>query len=370
MALADLRSRTSVKWRTYPDDVLPLWVAEMDVLPAPAVVDAVQRAVASGDTGYPVPRTYLDAVVRWYDRAFGVTVDPGRTMIAADVMTGVEHVLRAATAPEAGVVITTPVYPPFHSAVGDAGRRLVTASLTDEGRLDLGTIDDALVAAGAGSAVLLSNPHNPSGAVHTRDELAAVLRLAHARGARVVADEIHAPLVLPGAGFTSVLDVPGGERAVVVTSAAKGWNLAGFKAAAIIAGDEATDVMAAIPEVVAFHASHIAVIAQVAALDDGEQWRAALVRDLDANRTLLGELIAEHLPGVGYRWPASTYLAWLDCRGLGLGDDPAAAFRQRGRVALNSGRTFGAEGAGFVRLNYATSPEILQEAVRRMAAAL
>jgi cystathionine beta-lyase len=204
-------------------------------------------------------------------------------------------------------------------------------------------------------------------------------------------DEIHAPLVLPGARFTPYLSVPGSEDAFALTSASKGWNLAGLKAALAIAGPEAAADLRRMPEEVSHGPSHLGIIAHTAAYRDGQYWLEALIRGLDTNRTLLGKLVATHLPGIGYQAPEGTYLAWLDCRSLGLDTDPGAEvgagvddgelpvvsdlagpaqmFLDRARVALSSGHVFGRGGAGHVRLNFATSPAILTEAVTRMGRA-
>jgi cystathionine beta-lyase len=200
---------------------------------------------------------------------------------------------------------------------------------------------------------------------------------------RVIADEIHAPLVLPGAAFVPYLSVPGAENAFSLVSASKGWNLAGLKAALAVAGPAAADDLRRMPEEVGHGASHLGVIAQTAALREGGEWLDGLLSGLDDNRRLFGDLLAEHLPDVGYRPPQGTYLAWLDCRRLGIEDDarsalgptgplsgPAAVFLEHGRVALAPGSAFGTGGSGHVRLNLATPPEVLTEAVRRMAAAL
>jgi cystathionine beta-lyase len=220
--------------------------------------------------------------------------------------------------------------------------------------------------------------------VHTANELAAVAALANAYGVRVVADEIHAPLVLPGAAFVPFLSVPGAESGFSLISASKGWNLAGLKAGLAVAGPAAVEDLRRMPEEVGHGASHLGVIAHTAALRAGGDWLDAVLVGLAENRRLFGELLAEHLPAAGYRPPQGTYLAWLDCRPLGLDDDggparpgptdvmswPAAVFLERGRVALSPGSAFGTGGAGHVRLNLATSGEVLTEAVRRMASAV
>jgi cysteine-S-conjugate beta-lyase len=165
------------------------------------------------------------------------------------------------------------------------------------------------------------------------------------------------------------LTVPGGGSGIALHSASKGWNLAGIKAALAVAGPDAVADLARMPEVVWHGASHLGVIAHAAALTGGGAWLDDLLASLARNVALLDGLLAEHLPQVRYRPNQGTYLAWLDCRGLGLGGDPAGVFLERGRVALVPGPGFGTGGAGFVRLNLATSPEILTDAVRRMAAA-
>ncbi|WP_189875958.1 MalY/PatB family protein [Streptomyces bluensis] len=374
LSLEELRRRTSMKWRTYPEDVLPLWVAEMDVPLAEPVVRAIGEAVALGDTGYPAGTAYAEALAGFARERWGWDGPAAeRTAIVPDVMLGIVEMLKLVSGPGDPVVVNSPVYPPFYQFVGNMGRPVVEAPLGVDGRIDFAVLESAFreVAEQADQPVyLLCSPHNPTGTVHTADELTRVARLARTYGVRVVADEIHAPIVAAGASFVPYLSVPGGESGLSVMSASKAWNLAGLKAALAIAGPDAADDLARLPEEVGHGPSHVGVIAHTAALREGGDWLDAVLSGLDENRRLLAELLAEHLPAVRYAPAQATYLAWLDCRELGLGDDPAAVFLERGRVALSSGTDFGTGGAGFVRLNLATSPELITEAVRRMAAAL
>lgn len=373
-SLHQLRRRTSMKWRTYDPDVLPLWVAEMDVPLAEPVARALHEAIRASDTGYPVARTYTDALAVFTRDRWGWELPSERTALVPDVMLGIVELMKLITRPGDPVVVNSPVYTPFYQFLTHLDRRVVEAPLTPDGRLDPATLRSAFARAtgtrGTRAAYLLCNPHNPTGTVHTAAELAEATRLAAAHGVRVVADEIHAPLVLPGARHTPYLTVPGTERAFSVMSASKGWNLAGLNAALAVAGADAADELAAMPEEVSHGPSHLGVIAHAAALRHGTGWLDALLAGLDENRRLLARLLADRLPEVRYLPGEGTFLAWLDCRALGLGDDPAAAFLERGRVALNSGPAFGTGGAGYARLNLATSPEILTEAVRRMASAV
>ncbi|MFN8167903.1 MAG: aminotransferase class I/II-fold pyridoxal phosphate-dependent enzyme [Candidatus Nanopelagicales bacterium] len=368
LSLAELRARTSVKWTMYDADVLPLWVAEMDAMPPASVVEAVTAAMTSGNTGYPSPRpTYAEAFARVAARRWGWEVDVAATSVAADVINAMRYLVTELAPPGGAVVIPAPVYPPFFMVVEEAGRTVVPAPLSPDHRLDAGAIDRALAESGA-TVVLLCSPHNPTGTVHTADELAAVDAVARARGATVVVDEIHALLVPQGTTFTPYLTVA--EHGLVVTSASKAYNLAGLKAGIVLAGPASAGVVSALPESVHYGASLLGCIAHEAAWDGGDAWIDAVNASIRANAGHLAGLLAERLPRAHLVEPASTYLAWVDCRDLGLGDDPAAAFLERGRVALNSGPTFGPGGAGHARINIAASRSTLAEAVDRMAASL
>ncbi|MDX3383860.1 pyridoxal phosphate-dependent aminotransferase [Streptomyces niveiscabiei] len=372
--LGRLRRRTSMKWRTYPRDVLPMWVAEMDVDLAEPVARALTDAVALGDTGYPVGTAYAEALAGFAGKRWGwegLAVE--RTAIVPDVMLGVVEMLKLVSDPGDSVVVNSPVYTPFYQFLGNMDRTVVEAPLSADDRLDLAVLEETfarLAAEGGRPAYLLCSPHNPTGTLHTAEELTAVAALASRYGVRVVADEIHAPVVAAGAAFVPYLGVPGAESGLSLMSASKAWNLAGLKAAIAVAGPGAGDDLARLPEEVGHGPSHLGVIAHTAALRDGGEWLDAVLAGLDENRRLLAGLLARHLPAVRYTPAQATYLAWLDCRALGLGDDPADVFLRRGRVALNSGPAFGTGGAGFVRMNLATSPENVAEGVRRMAAAL
>ncbi len=371
LSLDELRRRTSMKWFRYPADVLPLWVAEMDVRLAEPIERALHDAVAAGDTGYPDGRDYAEAAAGFAsDRWAWTGLDPARTAPVADVMTGIVEMIRLVSDPGDPVVINPPVYPPFFGFVQHAERAIVEAPLGDDGRLDLDALGMVFERASFGGrrvTYLLCNPQNPTAVVHTRAELEAVARLAAEHRVRVVVDEIHAPLA--GPEFVPYLSVDGTDDAYSLVSASKAWNLAGAKAAVAVGGPATTDELARLPEIVSHGPSQLGVIAGVAALTEGRDWLDALRADLDDNRTLLDRLLAEHLPDVRWVRGPGTYLAWLDFRALDLGDDPAAAILDQGRVALEPGPDFG-HGAGFARLNYGTTPEILEMAIERMTKAI
>lgn len=367
LTLDQLRRRTSIKWRDYAPDVLPLWVAEMDVLIAEPIVRAMNDAISSGDLGYPHGTSYATAYADFAAARWGWDgVDAARTSLVADVMTGIVELLSLVSEPGDPVVVNPPVYPPFFGFIEHARRTAVHAPLGADGRLDLESLEAAFIKAGAERrpvTYLLCNPQNPTATVHTAGELAGIAALAETYGVRVIVDEIHGPLV--PRGFVPYLSVPGTANAFSLASASKAWNLAGIKAALVVAGEGAADDLTRLPEVVGHGPSHLGAIAHAAAYREGQPWLDALHADLADNRALLAELLTEHLPDVRWHLPSAMFLTWLDCRALGLGDDPAEVFLERGRVALNSGLPFG-RGAGHVRLNYATTPEILTEAIERM----
>lgn len=360
--------RTSVKWRVFGPDVLPAWVAEMDASACPAVVDAVGAAMARGDTGYTWIEPYADAFAGFAADRWGWATDPRAMVSVPDVMIGVLEMLRLFTSRGDAVVVSPPVYTAFYGFIEGYDRRVVEAPLVD-GRLSETELDRAFGAAtvgGARAAYLLCNPHNPTGTVHTRAELAMLARVAQAHGVRVVADEIHAPLVHEGARFVPYLSVTGAERAITIASASKAWNLAGLKCALAIPGAAAVADLARMPEVATHGASHVAAIAHTAALTDGRDWLDQLLVELDTNRRAVASRLGADLPAVGYRLPEATYLAWLDFRRAGLGDEPAELLVERGRVALSRGLDYGSAGRGFARLNFATSPEVLGEVLDRV----
>ena len=368
LSVEELRAHGSIKWRQYDADVLPLWIAEMDAMPPQPVVAELVAMATSGDLGYPPLGTaYAAGLLDIASRRWGWEFDLELTSACADVITGVARAIGVATRAGETVVVPTPVYPPLLMLPAEAGREVAQVPCTPEGRLDLAALDVALASPSA-TALLLCSPHNPTGVVHTADELRAVAALASEHGVTVIVDEIHALLVPSGTAFVPWLSVA--DAGLVVTSASKAYNLAGLKAGVVIAGPASASLRAGFPESMPYGASYVGQRTHLAAWSGGDDWLEAVNAAVVDNAGYLDELLAAELPGVVYRRPESTYLAWLDCRALGLGDDPAAAFLERGRVALNSGPTFGDAGRGFVRLNLAASRTTLADAVHRMATSL
>jgi cystathionine beta-lyase len=369
-----LRTRTSEKWRAYPSDVLPMFVAEMDYPLAPQIADALRAAIDRSDTGYvdprdPAPREAFAAFAR---DSWGWSPDPERMGITTDVSVVIVETLRRLAAPGDGVIITPPVYPPFFDLIPEAGARVVEVPLRDDGTaysLDLDGIDRALAAGARG--VLLCNPHNPLGLVHTRDELAELSRIVARHDGFVVSDEIHAPLTHPGVAFTPYLTVSDAarEHGIAVTAATKAFNLAGLKAAFIVAESERmAQLVRGLPDEVTFRTGHLGLLATRVGFADAREWLAETIASIVANVELLEAQLTAKLPEARLTRPAASYLAWIDLSAYGWGDDPASVLLERSRLALSNGPAFGREGRGHVRLNLACAPELVIEAVDRMAA--
>ncbi|MGJ0202556.1 aminotransferase class I/II-fold pyridoxal phosphate-dependent enzyme [Leucobacter sp. gxy201] len=408
--------RTSLKWTRFAADVLPLFVAEMDFAVAPVIRRTLVERIEASDTGYldgpgPLAAAFADFCRdRW-----AWTVPHDHVHLATDVATGVVEALRVLR-PEGGrIAVPVPTYPGFFemleevpfdvvevplredAAVGNdagAGPAAVAAGLPAgaiaPARLDLAALEREFAGSGLGTglasgtgsgsgsgagidALILCNPHNPHGTVHTRDELAELARLAARYDVLVVSDEIHAPLTHAGETFVPFAPIAAaaGALSVTVTSASKGWNLAGGKCSVIVAADErANEGLKRLPPETVTRASILGLHANVSAFADGRDWLDRAIAQIERNDALLGELVAEHLPGVRRTKPAAGYLAWLDFRGTALGERAYERILDEGRVAFGDGLHFGGEGAGHVRVNLACAPATLREAVRRVAAVL
>jgi cysteine-S-conjugate beta-lyase len=370
--LESLRRRRSEKWTAFPTDVLPSHMAEMDFRLAPPIEEVLVAAVQEGDVGYAPARGSLlaEAFAAFAERRWGWSVDPAGVVAVPDVMVGVAELLRVLTPEGAGVVINPPVYPPFYSVIAETGRRVVEASLlpADEPRrLPLEAIRAAF--RDGARSMLLCNPHNPTGYVADEDEVRDLAAIVSAHDAVLLSDEIHAPLTMPGVSHVPAASVV--EDAITLTSATKAWNLAGLKCGLAVAQSPHTrGALDRLPVDLHDRVGLLGVIASETAFADGDEWLDELRIYIAETRRRLPDLLGRHAPGVRSDPAQATYLAWLDFRSTGLGDDPAPALVERGRVALLPGPRFGDAGRGFARLNLGTSYELVEEAVRRIGRAL
>lgn len=374
--LDHLRGVGGLKWTLFPDTI-GAFVAEMDFGTAPVVTQALHDAIDRSQFGYLPPSLALEmgeAVSTWQRDRYGWDVPAQHIHPIADVIKGLEIAIEHYSEPGSAVILPTPGYMPFLDVPGMLGREVVQLPLlqTEDGAaMDL----EGLAAAfrrGAGLLVLV-NPYNPVGRVFTTSELTAISEVVAAHGGRVFADEIHAPLVYADATHVpyASLSATTGAHTVTAISASKAWNLPGLKCAQLIITSEADAAIWAKIEFFASHgASTLGVIANTVAYADGGPWLDEVIGYLDQNRARLVELVAEHLPGVVFSPPQGTYIAWLDCRPLGLDESAADFFLREAGVALTDGITCGAAGEGFVRFIFATPRPILEQAVVSMGRAL
>jgi cystathionine beta-lyase len=384
ITIGELRARGSVKWSRGGPDAIGAWLAEMDFGAAPAIEAALIDVIRRADFGYLSDRVtaeMADACARWQADQYGWVVDPVRIRPLPDVITGLQAAITVFSRPGSPVILPTPAYMPFLTVTASLGREVIQVPMrtaAEGGRpvLDLAGLDAAFKR--GGHLLILCNPCNPVGRVYDAAELAAVADVVAANNGRVFADEIHAPLIYPGAAhipYTSISEVAAGH-AVTATAASKGWNLPGLKSAQLILSNDVDAATWAEHGLVFEHgASTAGVQATTAAYRHGRGWLDEVVGYLDGSRRLLGDLLAEHLPSVRWQPPEGTYLAWLDCRDLAGVMGPGAAspadfFLAKAQVVLTDGAACGDIGRGHVRLNFATPRPILTEIVRRLAGAV
>jgi cysteine-S-conjugate beta-lyase len=375
--VVDRRPTESSKWHTYPDGVLPLWVADMDFPSPEPVIQALRARVDHGVFGYGIEQPALvEAVVERLGRRYGWHIKPEAVVSLPGVIPGFNLVGRALARPGDGMLVQTPAYPPILRVAGNAGLTREEAPLArgPEGRYEA-DLDALRAAIGERTRVfLLCNPHNPVGRVFDRRELAAMAEICLRRGLVICADEIHCEVLFAGREHIPIaaLDPEVEARTITLMSPSKTFNLAGLKfALAIIPNPELRERFLAARADLVQVPNILGAAAALAAYREGQAWLEALLRYLEANRDFLLAYVRERLPGIAMAPPEATYLGWLDCRGAALpGPAPAAFFLERARVALHEGTAFGRGGEGFARLNFGCPRATLEAALERMRAAL
>lgn len=368
----ELRARSGGKWRKHPSDVIPAFVADMDFKVAPAIQAAVTQLVDHQDYGYGQTTDtapLFEAFSTWMARRHNWRPDPLLTIPQSDVIQGLVAAIVAFSGPGDGIVVQTPVYPPFLRVIPETGRRLVENPLVNDGSRFVVDGEGLERAAAQATMILLCSPHNPTGRVFTRAELESIATIAAERNLTIVADEIHADLVYPGATHIPMATIEAAaERTITLTSATKGFNIAGLRASIAHFGSLALKEKFdhELPPRLLGAAGRIGIAATIAAWCESDAWLEAVVAYLDRNRRRVAEWTAVNR--VGHFLPESTYLAWMDFRHLDLaaGITPQQHFLEHAKVALSEGLDFGESGQGHVRLNFATSAEILEEMLGRL----
>ena len=377
--IIDRRRTDSAKWTHYADDVLPLWVADMDFISPEPVIHALREYVEQGLFGYALaaPKELREVIVERLARLYGWKVSPDALVFPAGVVVGYDQACHALLGPSDSLLIQTPVYPPFLNAAKWAGAESQEMELT-RGADGYYTVDLERFAGAITErtrAFLLCNPHNPVGRVFTPAELTAMAELCLRHDLTIISDEIHCDLIYSGYRHRPIASLaPEIEaRTITVMAPSKTYNIPGLGCAvAIIPNKELRRRYQEAHKGLAGHVNSLGYVGALAAYRDGQPWLDACLRYLEANRDFVYQYVAEKLPQLAVSPLEGTYLAWLDCRQAGLpaGVAPGKFFLEQAKVALNEGATFGNGGDGFVRLNFGCPRAILAEALERMRAAL
>ena len=369
------RGTNSVKWDEEPaTDVLPMWVADMDFRTAPCVVEALRRKVDHGIYGYAtVPKSYYEAVTKWFARRHGWAPEPGWILPVTGVIPALSAILRALTCPGDKVLVLTPVYNHFFIAIDNSGCKPAECELTY--RDNTYTVDfEALERCAADPGVklmLLCNPHNPAGRVWTAEELRRIGDICLRHDVFVVADEIHCELVMPGFRYTPFASLceEFRQHSVTCASPSKAFNLAGLQVANIFAADKGIreKITRALEINETGMISPFAIEALTAAYNEGAEWLDALNAYLWENYLALHDYFARNLPQFPVLPLEGTYLAWIDCRAAGMSSDALSAqLLDKGRLHVNSGAMYGVAGEGFIRLNIACPRKLLNDGLERL----
>jgi cysteine-S-conjugate beta-lyase len=365
----------SVKWSSYDADVLPLWVADTDFCAPEVVVRALQERVAHGVFGYCAPSNALREVVQdRLSRLYGWSVQPDEIRFIPGVVSGFNLVCRAVGLDGDEVLVQPPIYPPMLTAPGNAGRVLTSVPLVEaNGRfaIDFEAFEAAITP--QTSLFLLCSPHNPTGRVFERDELAQLADICLRHDVVICSDEIHCDIVYSGYRHIPIatLDPEVAAHTVTVFAPSKTFNIPGLKCSVAVAQNP--ELMQALNRAAAGILPGVNVLGYTAALAayrDGGPWLDELLVYLEQNRDFLLAYLERHMPAIRCFKPEGTFLAWLDCRQAGIPGSPYEFFLERARVALNEGGRFGEGGEGWLRLNFGCPRATLAEALDRMRAAL
>lgn len=370
------RGTGSYKWDTADEEgVLPMWVADMDFRTAPVVTEALRRRVEQGIFGYTkVPLTYYTAVREWFFRRHGWRIEREWMLYTSGVVPALSAIIKALTVPGDRVLVQTPVYTCFFSSIRNNGCEVVENRLLYVNRETYGIDFEDLEKKCADPCVklfLLCNPHNPVGRVWTREELMRIGEICVRHDVRVVADEIHGELVLPGYRYTpfASLSPDFQKHAVSCVSPSKAFNLAGLQIATFISTEASVrrkiDKAININEVC--DVNPFGVEATIAAYTHGEEWLEALKGYLAENYRFLQSFFSTYLPQFPVVRLEGTYLVWVDCSALTLSSEKLAAnLLEKEKLWVNAGSLYGEAGEGFIRLNMACPRRVLAEGLARL----
>jgi cysteine-S-conjugate beta-lyase len=370
------RQTESAKWLHYDQDILPMWVADMDFRSPEPVIQALRDRVEHGIFGYPEePPELKQTIIERLLFRYGWKVEPDDIVFLPGVVTGFNVACHAIPNQGAGVLMQTPVYPPILKAPNNSGliRQEAALSRQNDGRyeIDFDKFEEAITP--QTRLFLLCNPHNPVGRVFTRAELLQMAEICQRHGIIICSDEIHCELIFSGHTHISIaaLDEQISRQTITLMAPSKTFNIAGLDCSfAVIQDEELRKQYQKARKGLVGGVNLLGLVAALAAYQYGQPWLDELIVYLEENRNFVFDYLKQELPGVTMALPEATYLAWLDCRQLGLQEKPCNFFIDRARVACNDGEEFGPGGEGFVRLNFGCPRSMLQEALDKMKTAL
>jgi len=373
------RGTNSYKWDTETEeDVLPMWVADMDFRTAPAVVDALKKRVEHGIFGYTkVPSEYYDSIVDWFRRKHNWTIKRDWIIYTTGVVPALSAIIKALTSPGDKILVQTPVYNCFFSSIRNNGCEIVTNPLIYINGTYQINFDDLEKKAADPKVklLLLCNPHNPAGRVWTKQELVRIGKICLQNGIVIVADEIHCELVFPGHTYTPFASVSEEflMHSVTCTSPSKAFNLAGLQIANIISAD--TNIRMRIEKAINVNevcdVNPFGIEALMAAYNNSEEWLDKLNHYLFANYNYLKNYFKEHLPQFPVIRLEGTYLVWIDCSVLKLSSkEIVKTLLKRGKIRVNEGSLYGEAGDHFIRINIACPRQTLIDGLNRIRRAL
>jgi cystathionine beta-lyase len=375
----DRRRTGSIKWKFYGDDVLPMWVADMDFPAPPPILAALHARVEMGDFGYELPsRSLGECICERMHRLYRWDVTPDQIVYIPSLVTGLNAVCRTVGEPGDGVLVQTPVYPPFLTAPTNQGRvvQMAELALVPNGRTFTYRVDYQRMEAMVNDRTrlfILCNPHNPTGEAYSREELIRMAAFCERYDLIVCSDEIHCDLLLGDTRHIPIATLAPdiAARTITLMAPSKTFNIPGLKASfAIVTNpDLRKRLMAAMDGIVPWLNS-FALAAMEAAYRDCDEWLNDLLAYLTTNRDVVTHFVINQMPQIKTTVPHATYLAWFDCRAAGIEGNPYEFFRREAKVALNDGVPFGAGGEGFVRLNFGCPRALLVEGLERMKSAL
>ncbi len=374
--IIDRRNTESFKWNYYDEDVLPMWVADMDFRSAEPIIEALQQRVSHGVFGYGGPPKGLrEAITQHLADRQNWDVDPEQVSFISGVVTGFTHAIYSLTDPGDKILIQTPAYPPFLASPKMAGREMVINALVQgaDGRYEIDFDDFAGKIAGGVKMFILCNPQNPTGRVFSREELTRMAEICLKHDVLIVSDEIHADLVFSESQHIPIasLSPEVSEMTVTYFAPSKTFNVAGFSTSVYVAQNpEMRETLSNSMRMLLGHPNILGLHAALAAYRHGQPWLDEALAYMEKNRDYLAKVVNQDLPGIQMAVPEGTYLGWLDCHELKLNVSPHRFFLEHARVGLNDGADFGEAGEGFVRMNFGCPRATLEDGLSRMKSAL